>query len=215
MSAEGWAYMSVVCERLNLPEHLIREGLEQDARGRKTRLASRECPETGEVQLRSIQGHSSDAGLPAASLEQLYPAVTDAGLAERGFVETTMIYHGTDVARVKSILQWGLLPGGGNESNRVACHWVAGELPRPFASDVRGFRSGSDCVIATTFQALTETGVIMCWGAEGVVLTSDVPPEAILAVFGREGRPARYCRTLAQRDRAGDPLAFPGSHLGL
>ena len=88
--------------------------------------------------IRAAQGHSSDSGLQRPS--DVYLEVTEHSLAERGFAMVSPLYHGTDADRVESIINFGLLAGGGNERNRLAVHWI---LARPVRiAEVPGFGAG-------------------------------------------------------------------------
>ena len=91
------------------------------------------------------------------------------------------LYHGTDADRVESIINFGLLAGGGNERNRLAVHWI---LARPVRiAEVPGFRSGSTALIETSIRRLIESGVGVYHGSEGVILTESVPPEGLLRAW--------------------------------
>ena len=174
LSRGGWIKMSESADLFQITVGQLWDALAlEENSGQKKRF------EVSRGWIRAAQGHSSDSGLQRPS--DVYLEVTEHSLAERGFAMVSPLYHGTDADRVESIINFGLLAGGGNERNRLAVHWI---LARPVRiAEVPGFRSGSTALIETSIRRLIESGVGVYHGSEGVILTESVPPEGLLRAW--------------------------------
>ena len=84
-----------------------------------------------------------------------------------------ILIEGTGISR------FGLLPGGGSVTNRVAVHWIehahGGAQP--------GLRSGSTVLVTTKVGTLRNAGIVLYRGSENVFLTGAVAPEYLLEIF--------------------------------
>ena len=106
------------------------------------------------------------------------------------------LLHGTDVANVEGIVRFGLLPGGGSVTNRVAVHWIehaqGGAQP--------GLRSGSTALVTTKVKYLVEAGITLYRGSENVILTTAVGSEHLREVFAWNYEEAERGDDLALHD---------------
>ena len=88
-------------------------------------------------------------------------------------VKRFLLLHGTDISNVEGIARFGLLPGGGSVTNRVAVRWIehatGGAQP--------GLRSGSTALVTTKVGTLRNAGIVLYRGSESVILTEAVPPD--------------------------------------
>ena len=94
---------------------------------------------------------------------------------------------------------------GGDEKNRLYVFWVIGEKP-PVGSRARGFRHTSSVVVGSSVAELWRHGVDVRYGAPGVILTSVVPPEALVSVWAVPQRAQRCSRCCWQRTGRGGEL---------
>lgn len=101
--------------------------------------------------IRAVQGHSSDSGITDPG--QVYHEVTSQSLAERGLGEHSSLWHGTVLERCDGIVRFGMLPGGGDASNRLTVYWVAGTKPTP-GEGKTGFRADSTAVVESSVRNL-------------------------------------------------------------
>ena len=106
------------------------------------------------------------------------------------------LLHGTDVANVEGIVRFGLLPGGGSVTNRVAVHWIehaqGGAQP--------GLRSGSTALVTTKVKYLVEAGITLYRGSENVILTTAVGSEHLREAFAWNYEEAERGDDLALHD---------------
>ena len=167
IDSAGWVKVSDSAWLFYVESEWILRAAEHSARSRKPRF------EVDGGYIRCIQGHSADAWQSSneVDLDRLY------GRAELdGEVE---LLHGTDVANVEGIVRFGLLPGGGSVTNRVAVHWIehaqGGAQP--------GLRSGSTALVTTKVKYLVEAGITLYRGSENVILTTAVGSEHLREVF--------------------------------
>ena len=95
-----------------MEESWILRAADYSARSRKPRFEV-----SGDrAYIRCVQGHSADAWSGGVDLDRLYGRVELDG--------ETLLLHGTDISNTEGIVRFGLLPGGGSVTNRVAVHWV-------------------------------------------------------------------------------------------
>ena len=201
IDSAGWVKVSDSAWLFYVESEWILRAAEHSARSRKPRF------EVSGDYIRCIQGHSADAwGSNEIDLDRLY------GRAELdGEVE---LLHGTDVANVEGIVRFGLLPGGGSVTNRVAVHWIehaqGGAQP--------GLRSGSTALVTTKVKYLREAGITLYRGSENVILTTAVPSEHLREVFAwnydeaergddlalHDGRALKLIEVEAEVDETGD-----------
>ncbi|CAE7223866.1 pol [Symbiodinium sp. CCMP2592] len=175
----GYLAKSDLCSALRFSLQELSDALDEDARGRKTRI-----DQSRWGFLRAYQGHSSDCG---HDLEYMSPALTGAQIDELVSQAGQYAYHGTDCHLAEQICSRGLLPGGG-PGGRLACHFVLGDMPSQW-SEQRGFRKGSNAVVQVHLQTLRRDGVALCKGAGGTLLTGpDLYAEAEAAVEEEERR---------------------------
>ena len=115
---------------------------------------------------------------------------------------------------MEGIVRFGLLPGGGSVTNRVAVHWIehaqGGAQP--------GLRSGSTALVTTKVKYLREAGITLYRGSENVILTTAVPSEHLREVFAwnydeaergddlalHDGRALKLIEVEAEVDETGD-----------
>ena len=183
IDSAGWVKVSDSAWLFYVESEWILRAAEHSARSRKPRF------EVSGGYIRCIQGHSAGAwGSNEIDLDRLY------GRAELdGEVE---LLHGTDVANVEGIVRFGLLPGGGSVTNRVAVHWIehaqGGAQP--------GLRSGSTALVTTKVKYLREAGITLYRGSENVILTTAVPSEHLREVFAWNYEEAERGDDLALHD---------------
>ena len=184
IDSAGWVKVSDPAWLFYVESEWILRAAEHSARSRKPRF------EVDGGYIRCVQGHSADAWQSSSEvdLDRLY------GRAELdGEVE---LLHGTDVANVEGIVRFGLLPGGGSVTNRVAVHWIehaqGGAQP--------GLRSGSTALVTTKVKYLVEAGITLYRGSENVILTTAVGSEHLREVFAWNYEEAERGDDLALHD---------------
>ena len=181
----------------------MQKAIELDGKGAKKRF------EVRNDWIRAVQGHSSDSGISDPS--QVYYEVTSQSLAERGLGGDSPLWHGTVLERCDGIVRFGMLPGGGDASNRLTVYWVAGSKPSP-GEGRTGFRADSTAVVETSVRNLWAHGVKMYHGADGeygasaVLLSLVAPPESLTRILAIGEESQAYDQVLAEITDSGFEL---------
>ncbi|CAK9058285.1 unnamed protein product [Durusdinium trenchii] len=137
--------------------------------------------------------------------------VTSQSLAERGLGGDSPLWHGTVLERCDGIVRFGMLPGGGDASNRLTVYWVAGSKPSP-GEGRTGFRADSTAVVETSVRNLWAHGVKMYHGADGeygasaVLLSLAAPPESLTRILAIGEESQAYDQVLAEITDSGFEL---------
>ena len=92
------------------------------------------------------------------------------------------MWHGTDLHVVPSLIQNGLIPGGG-PGGRLGVHYVLGHCPTQWEDGRRGFRRGSTCIVEVRLAVLRDAGVPIYSGADGVALTGQIRATGISRIW--------------------------------
>ena len=183
LRGEGWAPLSAVARAFGVSEADVLECVRAQDRN-KIRL------EVDREWVRACQAHSCDSGLSTRDFAEgvEYP-------------DHVQLAHGSLKERVPSIVQGGLLAGGGGElgSGRLFVHWTPCMGTEPGRPRYSGVRTNSDCLVVTTVGELRAAGVPMYPGVDGVVCSGDTPPEALLRIVLWE-------KSHLQEGGEGDPL---------
>ena len=141
-------------EQLGITINQYNQAVAHDASQRKPRLDTSHAGF-----LRAFQGHSADCGHPMGfMMEGLSETAIDDLIRQYG----PAMWHGTDLHVVPSLLQNGLIPGGG-PGGRLGVHYVLGHCPTQWEDGRRGFRRGSTCIVEVRLAVLRDAGVPMGW----------------------------------------------------
>ena len=92
------------------------------------------------------------------------------------------MWHGTDLHVVPSLIQNGLIPGGG-PGGRLGVHYVLGHCPAQWEDGRRGFRRGSTCIVEVRLAVLRDAGVPIYSGVDGVALTGQIRATGISRIW--------------------------------
>ncbi|CAK9015546.1 Retrovirus-related Pol polyprotein from transposon opus [Includes: Protease [Durusdinium trenchii] len=204
LDPEGWIRLDASAELFQVPVAHMQKAIELDGKGAKKRF------EVRNDWIRAVQGHSSDSGISDPS--QVYYEVTSQSLAERGLGGDSPLWHGTVLERCDGIVRFGMLPGGGDASNRLTVYWVAGSKPSP-GEGRTGFRADSTAVVETSVRNLWAHGVKMYHGADGeygasaVLLSLAAPPESLTRILAIGEESQAYDQVLAEITDSGFELA--------
>ncbi|CAK9015420.1 Retrovirus-related Pol polyprotein from transposon opus [Includes: Protease [Durusdinium trenchii] len=204
LDPEGWIRLDASAELFQVPVAHMQKAIELDGKGAKKRF------EVRNDWIRAVQGHSSDSGISDPS--QVYYEVTSQSLAERGLGGDSPLWHGTVLERCDGIVRFGMLPGGGDASNRLTVYWVAGGKPSP-GEGRTGFRADSTAVVETSVRNLWAHGVKMYHGADGeygasaVLLSLAAPPESLTRILAIGEESQAYDQVLAEITDSGFELA--------
>ena len=203
LGPEGWIRLDASAELFQVPVAHMQKAIESDGKGAKKRF------EVRNDWIRAVQGHSSDSGISDPS--QVYYEVTSQSLAERGLGGDSSLWHGTVLERCDGIVRFGMLPGGGDASNRLTVYWVAGSKPSP-GEGRTGFRADSTAVVETSVRNLWAHGVKMYHGADGeygasaVLLSLAAPPESLTRILAIGEESQAYDQVLAEITDSGFEL---------
>ncbi|CAK9069122.1 Pro-Pol polyprotein, partial [Durusdinium trenchii] len=203
LDPEGWIRLDASAELFQVPVAHMQKAIELDGKGAKKRF------EVRNDWIRAVQGHSSDSGISDPS--QVYYEVTSQSLAERGLGGDSPLWHGTVLERCDGIVRFGMLPGGGDASNRLTVYWVAGSKPSP-GEGRTGFRADSTAVVETSVRNLWAHGVKMYHGADGeygasaVLLSLVAPPESLTRILAIGEESQAYDQVLAEITDSGFEL---------
>ena len=152
-------------EQLGITINQYNQAVAHDASQRKPRLDTSHAGF-----LRAFQGHSADCGHPMGfMMEGLSETAIDDLIRQYG----PAMWHGTDLHVVPSLLQNGLIPGGG-PGGRLGVHYVLGHCPTQWEDGRCGFRRGSTCIVEVRLAVLRDAGVPIYAGADGVALTGQI-----------------------------------------
>ena len=173
--APGGLYpVDELIEQLGITINQYNQAVAHDANQRKPRLDTSHAGF-----LRAFQGHSADCGHPMGFMME--------GLSETAINELIdrygpAMWHGTDLHVVPSLIQNGLIPGGG-PGGRLGVHYVLGHCPTQWEDGRRGFRRGSTCIVEVRLAVLRDAGVPIYSGADGVALTGQIRATGISRIW--------------------------------
>ena len=207
LDLEGWIRLEASRALFQVPLAHMKKAVELDGKGAKKRF------EVKDGWIRAVQGHSSDSGISDPG--QVYHEVTDQSLAERGLDGNVSLWHGTVLERCDGIVRFGMLPGGGDASNRLTVYWVAGTKPSPEKGKT-GFRADSTAVVETSVRRLWEHGVKLYHGADGehgvssVLLSLEAPPESLIRILSIGDKPRVFSQVLGEITESGFQLVHTG-----
>ena len=161
-------------EQLGITINQYNQAVAHDANQRKPRLDTSHAGF-----LRAFQGHSADCGHPMGfMMEGLSETAIDDLIHQYG----PAMWHGTDLHVVPSLIQNGLIPGGG-PGGRLGVHYVLGHCPTQWEDGRRGFRRGSTCIVEVRLAVLRDAGVPIYAGADGVALTGQIRATGISRIW--------------------------------
>ena len=164
-------------EQLGITINQYNQAVAHDANQRKPRLDTSHAGF-----LRAFQGHSADCGHPMGFMME---GLSETAINDLIYRYGPAMWHGTDLHVVPSMIQNGLIPGGG-PGGRLGVHYVLGHCPTQWEDGRRGFRRGSTCIVEVRLAVLRDAGVPIyagVCGADGVALTGQIRATGISRIW--------------------------------
>ena len=160
-------------------------------------LATRKGLAFWPFKIRAVQGHSEKAVQSAAASDTFNatlvfagggaPALSKVSLTgkPRATLEETsgVIYHRTSCANWKSILDDGLVPGGGDRVSSGRAHSYFADKRLTEEGYVSGVRAQQPIEIRVAMKEAVQAGIIFIKTASEGILTNDVVPPQLPQVF--------------------------------
>ena len=188
--APGGLYpVDELIEQLGITINQYNQAVAHDANQRKPRLDTSYAG-----YLRAFQGHSADCGHPMGFMME---GLSETAINDLIYRHGPAMWHGTDLHVVPSLIENGLVPGGG-PGGRLGVHYVLGHCPTQWEDGRRGFRRGSTCIVEVRLAVLRDAGVPIYAGADGVALTGQIRATGISRIWALPKGSAVYSILIAE-----------------
>ena len=185
----GLCPVDELIEQLGITINQYNQAVAHDANQRKPRLDTSYAG-----YLRAFQGHSADCGHPMGFMME---GLSETAINDLIYRHGPAMWHGTDLHVVPSLIENGLVPGGG-PGGRLGVHYVLGHCPTQWEDGRRGFRRGSTCIVEVRLAVLRDAGVPIYAGADGVALTGQIRATGISRIWALPKGSAVYSILIAE-----------------